>query len=65
MTRPAATAFGFGAIALWAILALLTDLTGQVPPFQLAAMTFGIGGVAGLAASWRRGALGVAFRQQP
>ena len=65
MTRPAATAFGFGAIALWALLALLTDLTGLVPPFQLAAMTFAVGGTAGFLASWARGALGPAFRQPP
>ncbi len=47
----AATAIGFGAVLLWAALALLTAASGSVPPFQLAAMTFAIGGLAG-AASW-------------
>jgi drug/metabolite transporter (DMT)-like permease len=42
---------GSGAILLWAALALLTAGTGGVPPFQLAALTFAIGGGMGLA-SW-------------
>ena len=33
-----ATLLGFGAILLWSLLALLTALSGAVPPFQLAAM---------------------------
>ena len=48
MTRNLATLFGFTAILLWALLALLTDLTGDVPPFQLLAMCFSIGGLSGL-----------------
>jgi len=36
---------------MWAILALLTTASGAVPPFQLAAMTFLIGGLMG-ALSW-------------
>ena len=48
MTRDTATLLGFVAILLWALLALLTDLTGSVPPFQLLAMCFAIGGGAGL-----------------
>ena len=39
---------GFGAIALWSTLASLTALAGPVPPFLLAALTFGIGAVAGV-----------------
>ncbi len=35
-----ATAVGFVAVLLWALLALFTAATGQVPPLQLAAMTF-------------------------
>lgn len=35
-----ATAIGFTAILMWATLALLTTLTGRVPPFQLVAMSF-------------------------
>lgn len=34
---------GFAAIGMWALLALFTDASGAVPPFQLAAMTFGVG----------------------
>jgi drug/metabolite transporter (DMT)-like permease len=34
---------GAGAVALWASLALFTDLTVPVPPFLLMALTFGIG----------------------
>ena len=35
-----ATAVGFVAVLLWALLALFTAATGQVPPLQLASMTF-------------------------
>ncbi|MDJ1016940.1 MAG: EamA family transporter [Paracoccaceae bacterium] len=49
MAERAATGLGFMAVLLWALLALFTDATGAVPPFQLAAMTFAIGGMAGLA----------------
>ena len=44
-----ATVLGLGAVALWAVLAALTALAGQIPPFQLAAMTFTIGSLVGLA----------------
>jgi drug/metabolite transporter (DMT)-like permease len=42
---------------MWSLLAVLTAASGTVPPFQLAAMTFLIGGALG-AATWpfRRGA---------
>jgi drug/metabolite transporter (DMT)-like permease len=39
---------GLAAIVLWSTLASLTALAGPIPPFQLAAMTFAIGAVAGL-----------------
>jgi drug/metabolite transporter (DMT)-like permease len=39
----AATAIGFGAILLWASLALLTTMAGPVPPFQMTAMAFLLG----------------------
>lgn len=48
MTRARATAIGFAAVLLWALLALLTVGTAPVPPFLLNALTFGIGGLAGL-----------------
>ena len=44
-TRPErlrATLIGFIAILLWATLALFTTATGEVPPFQLLSLTFGI-----------------------
>src|SRR5215211_1665606 len=49
--RVAATLVGLIAIALWAILALMTAASGNTPPFQLLAMTFCIAAVLG-AASW-------------
>lgn len=42
------TLFGFAAILMWSLLALLTVATGKVPPFQLAAMTFTVGGAIGV-----------------
>ena len=48
--RRRATAAGAVAVLLWASLALLTAASGRVPPFQLAAMSFAIGGAVGLAA---------------
>ncbi|MCZ7660242.1 MAG: EamA family transporter [Xanthobacteraceae bacterium] len=59
-----ATLVGFTAILMWSLLALLTAASGTVPPFQLAALTFAIGGGIG-ALSWlgRRGA--VAALRQP
>lgn len=71
-SKTSATAIGFIAVLLWSLLALLTAASGRIPPFQLAAMTFGIGGVAGaltwiwrpsgilaLKQSWKVWALGV------
>ncbi len=48
MTRPAATAIGFTAILLWALLALFTVGSAPVPPLQLNAICFAIGGAIGL-----------------
>jgi drug/metabolite transporter (DMT)-like permease len=65
MTRSAATLIGFTAILMWSLLALFTAASGRVPPFQLAAMTFAVGGALG-AASWivRPRAVG-ALKQPP
>lgn len=49
MSRATATLLGFTAVLMWAILALLTAASGAVPPFQLAAMTFLVGGLMGVA----------------
>ena len=54
-----ATLIGFSAVAMWALLALLTDASGDVPPFLLSAITFAIGTGVGLAAralGWAPGA---------
>jgi drug/metabolite transporter (DMT)-like permease len=45
-----ATLIGFSAVAMWALLALLTDASGEVPPFLLSAITFAIGTGVGLLA---------------
>ncbi len=37
-----ATLVGASAVLMWGLLALLTTLSGQVPPFLLAALSFGI-----------------------
>src|SRR5690242_16051576 len=57
-----ATLIGFAAILMWSLLALLTVMSGRVPPFQLLAMTFAIGGAIGLAWVAKAGAWG-ALRQ--
>lgn len=51
-----ATLIGAGAIGLWATLALLTAASGAAPPFEMAGLTFLIGGAVGLgyAAARRR-----------
>ncbi|WP_432286692.1 EamA family transporter [Aminobacter sp. BA135] len=45
-----ATLIGFSAVAMWALLALLTDASGSVPPFLMSAITFAIGTCVGLVA---------------
>ena len=62
MSSLRATLIGFSAILMWSLLAVLTVLTGHVPPFQLLAMTFAVGGVFGVARVAQQGALG-ALRQ--
>jgi drug/metabolite transporter (DMT)-like permease len=46
--RRLATLIGFTAVLMWSLLAFLTAATGQVPPFQLTAIAFAIGGAIGL-----------------
>ncbi|EAQ04415.1 membrane protein, putative [Pseudooceanicola batsensis HTCC2597] len=48
MSRTRATAIGFTAVLLWALLALFTVGSRPVPPLQLNAMCFVIGGLVGL-----------------
>lgn len=49
MSSALATAIGGIAILSWGLLALFTAATGAIPPFQLNAMCFAIGGALGLA----------------
>ncbi len=58
MTRARATALGFGAVLLWAALALLTVRTAPVPPLLLNALTFGIAALVGLLWGAATGTLG-------
>ncbi|MBV1902994.1 MAG: EamA family transporter [Marinosulfonomonas sp.] len=48
MTRRRATTIGFCAVLLWALLALFTVGTAPMPPLQLNAICFAIGGTIGL-----------------
>lgn len=57
MTRTRATQTGFIAVVLWSLLALLTVGTAPVPPFQLTAICFAIGGTIGLIWSTASGGL--------
>jgi len=51
MNQTFSTLIGFVAILTWAFLALLSTAAGAIPPFQLAAMTFFLGGTVGVS-SW-------------
>jgi drug/metabolite transporter (DMT)-like permease len=64
MTSRTATLIGLTAILMWSLLAVLTVTTGRIPAFQLAAMTFAIGGLVGCA-SWLVRSGGVASLRQP
>ncbi|WP_315783357.1 MULTISPECIES: DMT family transporter [unclassified Bradyrhizobium] len=54
MSQRTATLIGLTAILMWSLLALLTVATGTIPAFQLAAMTFAVGGAVGLLSVLRR-----------
>jgi drug/metabolite transporter (DMT)-like permease len=60
-----ATVFGFTAILLWGMLALLTSMSGDIPPFQLTAMTFFIAFLVGAAAFLKSSRDFSIFRQPP
>lgn len=62
--RLRATLTGAVAILLWATLALGATLSAGLPPFELLALTFTIGGLAGLAVVARGGRL-AQLRQPP
>jgi drug/metabolite transporter (DMT)-like permease len=50
-----ATLIGSTAILMWSTLALLTELSGEVPPFQLTAMSFTLAFLMGVVAWLRAG----------
>lgn len=60
-----ATLVGLVAILLWASLALLTTATGNLPPFQVLAISFGIAAFLGLVRATLRGAAGWRELRQP
>ena len=64
MPKQLATAIGFVAVLLWALLAFLTVGSDPVPPFLLNALCFAIGGVVGLVWTMTSGGLGQ-FREVP
>jgi drug/metabolite transporter (DMT)-like permease len=53
--RRRAMAAGLCAIALWGALATLSVLAGPIPPFQMVAMTFAVGGAIGVVRAHLRG----------
>lgn len=55
MSQNKATAIGFSAVLMWALLALLTIGSEPVPPFLLNAICFAIGGGIGLVWTARNG----------
>ncbi|MGX9961985.1 aromatic amino acid exporter YddG [Roseomonas sp. F4] len=59
-----ATLAGCGALALWAFLALLSRLAAGLPPLQLTAMGFCVGGLVGLAVVLAKGRQAL-LRQPP
>jgi drug/metabolite transporter (DMT)-like permease len=65
MTSRTATLIGLTAILMWSLLAALTVATGKIPAFQLAAMTFAIGGLVGLLTFIGRPGAIRALRQRP
>jgi drug/metabolite transporter (DMT)-like permease len=64
MTSRTATLIGLTAILMWSLLAVMAVATGRIPAFQLAAMTFAIGGLSGCA-SWLFRPQGVRALRQP
>ncbi|MBL9050284.1 MAG: EamA family transporter [Tabrizicola sp.] len=55
MAKGKATAIGFSAVMMWSLLALFTIGSAPVPPLQLNALCFAIGGLIGLVWTGRRG----------
>jgi drug/metabolite transporter (DMT)-like permease len=64
MSSVKATLVGSTAILLWSCLALFTAASGEIPPFELATLTFAIGGLLGFAAAVVHGRMAT-LRQTP
>lgn len=64
MSRRQATATGFVAVMLWALLALFTVGSAPTPPLLLNTLAFGIGGLVGLVWAWVTGSF-AQMRQVP
>jgi drug/metabolite transporter (DMT)-like permease len=64
LSKRTATLVGFSAVVMWGLLAFLSKTAGDVPPLQLTAMSFLIGGICGIA-TWpfRHNAPHVLFSQ--
>lgn len=60
-----ATLLGLAAVGLWALLAAMTTFAGDIPPFQLTAMTFTIGTAVGVIYAKLRGLELAALRNVP
>src|SRR3954470_4537308 len=63
ITSRRATLVGLAAVLVWSFLSLLTVASGRVPPFQLTALAFTIGGGLGAIGWLVRGGAGTALRQ--
>jgi drug/metabolite transporter (DMT)-like permease len=63
--RATATLIGFSAVLMWSLLALFTAASGRMPAFQLAAVTFAIGGGLGAATWIVRPRAAAALKQKP
>lgn len=64
-SQTAATLTGLAAVFMWSFLSMLTVASGTMPPFQLAAITFAIGGMIGVASWTFRPGSARALRQPP
>jgi drug/metabolite transporter (DMT)-like permease len=64
-SRQRDTLIGFSAILMWATLALLTKLSGNVPPFQLTAMAFTIASLIGVSLWLKQGGSIVRYLKLP
>src|SRR3954464_5738448 len=63
MTPRTATLIGLTAILMWSLLSVMTVATGKIPAYQLAAITFAIGGLVGLLTWIGRGDAAKSLRQ--